>query len=91
MIECKEKFRLRAYDPQLKVKLGIYEDTHDPKLGYNPWDMSLIHNNIHPHFIFKIETVFEDYSPDWIYVKLYNWVAQDDEEYMFDWANEMPF
>jgi hypothetical protein len=53
--------------------------------------MSLIHNGIGPHFIFKIETVFEDYSPDWIYVKLYNWVPQDDEEYQFEWTNEMPY
>ena len=73
------------------MKLAVYEDKHDTVLGYNPWDMSLIHNSIGPHFIFKVETVFEDYSPDWIYVKLYNWVPQDDEEYQFDWSNEMPY
>lgn len=55
------------------------------------WDMSLIDNNIHSHFMFKIETEFEHYSPDWIYLKVYNWVPQEDEEYMFDWANEMPY
>ena len=57
-------FRLRGYDPKMKVMLDVYE----PSL------YTLHEQNIHSYFIFKVESEpYEEYNNENIHVRLVNW------------------
>lgn len=63
-LDLDKPVRLRTYDPKLNVMLKPFEDN----------SKSLLDHNIYSHFIFKIESeVFEEYDPEVIYVRIFNW------------------